>query len=107
MHFKRVRERYEHKVLQFVFQLSCIQFPDQKQRQHSLNHTPVQYECMPLFWLLKEGESRATCEKNIRSRYWKDEFICGNYRFLMFSQWYDDPQKGATKENLIKWYNTL
>ena len=62
---------------------------------------------LPLFWLLKDGESRASCEKNIRARYWKDEFVSGKYRFLMYSQWYDDPRKGATKENFIKWYESL
>ena len=62
---------------------------------------------LPMFWILKEGESRSTCDKNVRSRYWKDEFVSGNYRFLMYSQWYDNPQKGATKENLKAWYNSL
>ena len=62
---------------------------------------------LPLFWLLKNDESRSTCEKNIRSRYWKDEFTSGSYRFLLFSQWYDSPQKGATKQMFIDWYNSL
>ena len=62
---------------------------------------------LPMFWLLKEGESRSTCEKNIRSRYWKDEFVSGKYRFLMYSQWYEDSQKGATKNHFIEWYKTL
>jgi len=62
---------------------------------------------LPLFWLLKHGESRATCEKSIRERYWKEEFISGDYRFLMYSQWYDDSRKGATKDDLIRWYETL
>ncbi len=62
---------------------------------------------LPMFWLLKEGESRSTCEKNVRSRYWKDEFISGKYRFLMYSQWYDNSKKGATKSNFINWYNSL
>lgn len=52
---------------------------------------------MPLFWMLKDGESRSTCEKSVRDRYWKDEFSCGAYRFLMFSQWYDDPKKVPQK----------
>lgn len=47
------------------------------------------------------------CDKNIRARYWKDEFVSGPYRFLMFSQWYEDSKKGATKENFKKWYSTL
>ena len=38
---------------------------------------------LPMFWILKEGESRATCDKNVRSRYWKEEFVSGNVRFLM------------------------
>lgn len=62
---------------------------------------------LPLFWLLNEGETRKTCDKSVRSRYWKDEFVCGRYRFLMFSQWYDTPNKGATKAHFINWYQTL
>lgn len=62
---------------------------------------------LPLFWLLSEGESRLTCDKNIRARYWKDEFVSGPYRFMMYSQWYEDPKKGATKENFKKWYSSL
>ncbi len=62
---------------------------------------------LPLFYYLKEGESRATCEKSIRERYWKEEFIIGKYRFLLFSQWYDNPQKGATREDFVQWYNSL
>ena len=62
---------------------------------------------LPLLWLLKEGESRATCGESIRSRYWKDEFTSGPYRFLMYSQWYDNPNNGATKEDFISWYSSL
>ncbi len=62
---------------------------------------------LPLFWLLKEGESRSSCEKAVRDRYWKDEFTSGPYRFLMYSQWYDDPRKGPTKDIFISWYNSL
>lgn len=62
---------------------------------------------LPLFWILKEGESRATCDKNIRSRYWKDEFVSGSYRFLMYSQWYKDRKKGATIDNFKAWYDLL
>ena len=62
---------------------------------------------LPLFWLLKSDETRLSFDKNIKSRYWKDEFISGNYRFLLFSQWYDNPQKGATKQKFIEWYNLL
>lgn len=62
---------------------------------------------LPIFWIFKDGESRQTCEKNIRSRYWQQEFVSGPYRFLMYSQWYENPQKGATKEHFINWYNTL
>lgn len=62
---------------------------------------------LPLFWLLKTDEFRSTCDKTIRSRYWKEEFISGNYRFLLYSQWYDNPKKGATKQMFIEWYNSL
>ena len=62
---------------------------------------------LPMFWLLKENESRDTCDTSIKKRYWKDEFVSGKYRFLMFSQWYDDQRKGATKHDFIEWYNSL
>lgn len=55
---------------------------------------------LSMFWVLNEGESRSTCEKNIRSRYWKDEFVSGQYRFLMYSQWYAEPQKGAANARI-------
>ena len=42
------------------------------------------------------------CDKNIRARYWKDEFVSGQYRFFMYSQWYTNPASGATKEDFIK-----
>lgn len=60
-----------------------------------------------MFWILKDGETRATCDKNIRARYWKEEFVSGQYRFLMYSQWYEDPKKGPTKEDFARWYSTL
>lgn len=62
---------------------------------------------LPLFLILHEGDSRKTCAKNITSRYWADEWKCGEYRFWLFSQWYDDPKKGATKDDFIKWYESL
>lgn len=62
---------------------------------------------LPLFLTLKHGESRATCENGIRKRYWKEEFTSGEYHFLMYSQWYDDARKGATKDDLIRWYEAL
>lgn len=62
---------------------------------------------LPLFWLLRDGETRSTCEKNVKARYWKDEFISGQHRFLMYSQWYEDSKRGATKENFKKWYSLL
>ena len=62
---------------------------------------------LPMFWILKKGESRTTSEKNLRSRYWKDEFVSGSYRFLMFSQWYDGSKHGAHKQDFINWYSTL
>ena len=62
---------------------------------------------LPMFWILKEGESRETCEQKIKNRYWKEEFVSGNTRFLMYSQWYDNPSKGATKKHFIEWYNSL
>lgn len=62
---------------------------------------------LPMFWILQDGETRATCDKNTRDRYWKEEFISGDCRFLMYSQWYTDSKKGATKEHFKKWYALL
>lgn len=63
---------------------------------------------LPLFWMLKVNESRAAVadQVNVR-RYWKEEFRFGEYRFLMFSQWYKDHRNGATKKEFIEWYNLL
>ena len=63
---------------------------------------------LPLFWLLKEGESREDCDENIRQRYWKEVFVFGKYRFLMFSQWYPPTAKnGARRDDFIAWYENL
>lgn len=63
----------------------------------------------PMFWMLNKGESRKTCIKEVRDRYWAKEYISGNYRFMMFSQWYDNAEKRkvATREDFIRWYNLL
>ncbi len=62
---------------------------------------------LPLFWVFKDGESRNNLEASIRQRYWKEEYESNGYRFLMYSQWYDNGSKGATKDNFIAWYETL
>lgn len=63
---------------------------------------------LPMLWLLKKGETRDTCDKNVKLRYWKDEFVSGKYRFLMYSQWYsEDVNRGATKEHFRRWYESL
>ena len=84
-------------------------FTDEQMKLYSSieGSKPYTTRNLPMFWLLKDGESRSTCEKNVRSRYWKDEFVSGQYRFLMYSQWYAEPQKGATKAHFTDWYNTL
>ena len=88
---------------------SGYQFSDEQMRAFSSieESRPYTKRSLPLFWLLKDGETRNTCDKNVKSRYWKDEFVSGQYRFLVYSQWYDNPNKGATKENFIKWYDSL
>jgi len=63
---------------------------------------------LPLFWLLKDDETRSTVKEQAKvKRYWKDEFVFGEYRFLMYSQWYSNGGNGATKKEFIDWYNTL
>ena len=63
---------------------------------------------LPMIWLLKDGESRDSFSKEIRQRYRKDEYVSGNYRFLMFSQWYPDhTSHGSKKKDFIEWYKTL
>lgn len=64
---------------------------------------------LPLFWMLKENETRATVEDQakVKQRYWKDEFQFGDYRFLMYSQWYPDNGHGATRAEFLHWYSLL
>lgn len=64
---------------------------------------------LPLFWMLKENETRATVEDQakVKQRYWKDEFQFGDYRFLMYSQWYPDNGHGATRAEFLRWYSLL
>ena len=61
---------------------------------------------LPLFWLLGENESYKDLDKSILARYWKVVFVSNNYRFLMYSQWYDNPSK-STKDLFVKWYNSI
>ncbi len=61
----------------------------------------------PIFWILKANQNRLDLNKNIRDRYWAEEFQSGRYRFLAFSQWYRDNIAGAHKSDFDKWYNTL
>ena len=64
---------------------------------------------LPLFWMLKENETRATVEDQakVKQRYWKDEFQFGDYRFLMYSQWYTVNGHGATRAEFLRWYSLL
>lgn len=66
------------------------------------------HRSLPLFWLLKKGESRRSIKKKIRQRYWKDVYTSNGQRFLLFSQWFKDGTNyGAHKDDFIRWYNTL
>lgn len=62
---------------------------------------------LPLILLLKDGQSGKDVNSVLRKRYWSEVFVAGKYRFLMYSQWYDNFRKGATKEDFVKWYNSL
>ena len=62
---------------------------------------------LPMFWMLGENDSYSTSAKSIKDRYWKSEYQFGEFRFLMYSQWYADCQCGATREEFIKWYSLL
>lgn len=63
---------------------------------------------LPMFYILKDGETRDTVSNpNAKQRYWKDIFVFGEYRFLMYSQWYKDEQHGAGKTQFVEWYKTL
>ena len=89
---------------------SGFEFTDEQMMVFSTVEGSKEYTTrnLPMFWILDEGETRATCDKKIRSRYWKEEYTSGTYRFLMFSQWYSkDVNRGATKEHFKKWYNSL
>jgi len=63
---------------------------------------------LPMFYMLKDAETRDTLsDPHAKQRYWKDIFVFGEYRFLMYSQWYNDDQHGAGKKEFIEWYKTL
>ena len=62
---------------------------------------------LPMILLLKDGDTRDSCDPVLIKRYWCEEFVSGKYRFLMYSQWYDDGGNGATKKHFIEWYNSL
>ena len=63
---------------------------------------------LPLFWMLKDGERRDTVKGQVDlKRYWEDEFVFGEHRFLMYSQWYKEKKYGATKKEFNNWYETL
>ena len=41
-------------------------------------------------------------------RYWKEVYVYGKTRFLVYSQWYPDNHgTGSKKEDFIEWYQTL
>ena len=61
----------------------------------------------PMFWILKNDEKRTDLDKTITDRYWSKVFQSGEYRFLMFSQWYKDNISGSHKSDFDNWYNTL
>lgn len=63
---------------------------------------------LPMFYLLKNGETRETVSDPVaKQRYWKEIFVFGEYRFLMYSQWYGDNKHGAGKKEFLEWYKTL
>ena len=62
---------------------------------------------LPMLYRLNDGQTRDDLGLNIRRRYWKDIFLFGESRFLMYSQWYDNRKNGATKEEFLDWYETL
>ena len=103
---KFVREAFE-KLIE-----SGYVFTDEQMRRFSDVSEMREYtkrNDFPMFWIFKDGESRKTCEKKVQDRYWAKEYVSGNYRFMMFSQWYKDSQKRkvATKEDFIRWYDLL
>ena len=89
---------------------SGFQFTDEQIELFSSVEGSKEYTTrnLPMFLLLNDGETRATCDNKNKNRYWKDEFVSGNYRFLMYSQWYsEDVKRGATKQHFIRWYDSL
>lgn len=62
---------------------------------------------LPMLLLLNDGKSRADCDPSLLKRYWQEEFVSGKFRFLMYSQWYDESGNGANKGDFIEWYNRL
>lgn len=63
---------------------------------------------LPMFLLLEDGETRDSIkEQKNTKRYWKEEYVFGKYRFLMYSQWYEERSHGATRKEFVDWYKTL
>ena len=62
---------------------------------------------LPLFWVLEDGETRQMCDKGVRDRYWKEEFVLNGRRFLMYSQWYPKGRNGAQRTHFERWYESI
>ena len=63
---------------------------------------------LPLFWKLEEHETAKDYDDKDMQRYWKEVYVYGEARFLVYSQWYPDGHgTGSKKEDFIEWYKTL
>ena len=62
---------------------------------------------LPMFWMLQDGETHSTVTDENVKRYWSEVFQFGEYRFLMYSQWYSPGGNGATIKEFVEWYNLL
>ena len=99
------------KTAMLNLQMSGYHFSEEQIAQFSSVEGSKQYTTrnLPMFWMLNEDESSTTTvdQSKVKQRYWKDEFHFGEYRFLMYSQWYNDHKHGATRQEFIEWYNLL
>lgn len=63
---------------------------------------------LPLFWKLEENETAKDFDDKDMQRYWREVYVFGKARFLVYSQWYPDNHgTGSKKADFIDWYQTL
>jgi len=85
-------------------------FTDKQLQQYGSIDVTTQYtkQNKPLFWILKDEQTRNSLPKNVRNKYWAKVYMTNGQSFLLFSQWFSDKYPSAArKQNFVDWYMTL